>query len=282
VTLLLRPETLVIHPDTLHLESPFGSITAPITRGAILARDVDVLWVTVKATQLERALSSVPNQALAGTVVPLLNGVDHVALLRERCGARVVAATIACEAERLAPGRIAHTSPFARLVFHRPTVGAALVAARLDPSVEALEAFGCVCSFDADETTLLWRKLVMLCPFALRRGRVDHPGGLRQVSSLDAKLDAEGPRRGPASRARRHRRSGHPRRRPAGHRGSRDNLARGGGPGPAGSVGAPLVGMKKPPTTLGGFFFVALVCELLRPSAVDPCDAALDRGCTTR
>ena len=49
-------------------------------------------------------------------IVPLLNGIDHVALLRERFGAeRVIAATIAGEVERVAPGHIVHRGPFVRL-----------------------------------------------------------------------------------------------------------------------------------------------------------------------
>jgi 2-dehydropantoate 2-reductase len=161
VILLLRPETLGNHPATLTLESPLGSISAPVARAATLAEDVDVLWVTVKATQLGASLAAVPEPARAGIVVPLLNGVDHVAVLRERFGARVVAGTFAGESERVAPGRIAHTSPFARFVFH------ASGKAVLEPAARALEQTGCVCSFEADEATMLWRKLVMLAPFAL-------------------------------------------------------------------------------------------------------------------
>ena len=49
-------------------------------------------------------------------VVPLLNGVDHIEVLRQRFGAdRVVPATIAVEAERVAPGQFVQRSPFVRL-----------------------------------------------------------------------------------------------------------------------------------------------------------------------
>ena len=49
-------------------------------------------------------------------IVPLLNGIDHLAVLRARYGAeRVIAATIAVETERVAPGHIVHRTPFARL-----------------------------------------------------------------------------------------------------------------------------------------------------------------------
>ena len=161
VTLLLRPETLAVHPATLSLESPLGSVRAPVTLAATLTEDVDVLWVTVKATQLGAALAAVPKTERARIVVPLLNGVDHVALLRRRFGAGVVAGTFGGETERVAPGRIVHSSPWARFVFHDSGKAA------LEPGALALTAFGGAVTFEADEVSLLWRKLAMLAPFAL-------------------------------------------------------------------------------------------------------------------
>jgi 2-dehydropantoate 2-reductase len=162
VLLLLRAESLTDHPDTLTLESPLGNLTAPVEKAAALDQEVDILWVTIKATQLETALDLVPNPALAHMVVPLLNGVDHVARLRARFGAeRVVPGTIAAELERAAPGKIVHRSAFARFGF------AAAGEQRLARVTEILTRFGCNCRFEADELTLLWRKLVMLAPMAL-------------------------------------------------------------------------------------------------------------------
>ena len=46
-------------------------------------------------------------------VLPLLNGLDHIALLRERFApATVLAGTIRVEADRPEPGVVVHTSPF--------------------------------------------------------------------------------------------------------------------------------------------------------------------------
>ena len=47
---------------------------------------VDVLWITVKATQLEPAFASLKNPEVVRGIVPLLNGIDHIALLRARYG----------------------------------------------------------------------------------------------------------------------------------------------------------------------------------------------------
>lgn len=171
VTLVLRQESLASHPEALTLESPLGAATTRVTKTVRLAEPVDVLWVTVKATQLVAASASV-DTAGPRAVVPLLNGVDHVALLRARFGDRVVAATIAGEFERLEPGRIIHRSRLARLAVHAP--GERLLA----PATAALTAFGCRCDFIADEATLLWSKLVVLGPFALTTTAAAAPIGV--------------------------------------------------------------------------------------------------------
>ena len=49
-------------------------------------------------------------------VLPLLNGLDHVATLRERFSPEsVVAGTIRVEADRPQPGVVVHSSPFLRI-----------------------------------------------------------------------------------------------------------------------------------------------------------------------
>lgn len=162
VIMLLRPESFQGYPAAVTLESGFGNIEAPVTPALSLTEPTDVLWVTPKATQLTAALALVPNPSLVRMVVPLLNGVDHVGLLRQRLHpALVVPGTIAGEMERTAPGRFVHRSPFLR--FALGEAGRAGLAA----AAEAFTGFGCTVSFDPDELSLLWRKLVMLAPMAL-------------------------------------------------------------------------------------------------------------------
>ena len=164
VTLVLRPETIAEHPGTLALESPFGKFSVPVKRVTAVAEYFDVLWIAVKATQLEAALRLVTNnnKDQPGAVVPLLNGVDHMARLRARFGEeRVIAAAIRVESERVWPGKIEHRSPFVRLSI------ASAGRARLQSAVEKLAKFGFTCQFEDNEATLLWSKLVFLGPFAL-------------------------------------------------------------------------------------------------------------------
>src|SRR2546429_7266999 len=85
VTVLVRPERLPGYPANLSVER-----------------------------QLKTALQAV--QSLPRCIVPLLNGVDHVEVLRAHFGRdRVLPATIAVEAERIAPGRFVQRSPFVNL-----------------------------------------------------------------------------------------------------------------------------------------------------------------------
>jgi 2-dehydropantoate 2-reductase len=161
VTLVVRRETLGQYPKQLRLESPFGEFTVDVAVAAEVP-PVDVLWIAVKATQLEPALAALKNPDGVRVIVPLLNGIDHVALLRGKYGARrVIPATIAGEMERVSPGHIVHRSPFARL--NVLSAGRELLAGTLDQ----LQQLGFACRFIDDEPTLLWGKLVFLAPFAL-------------------------------------------------------------------------------------------------------------------
>src|SRR5882724_5592565 len=115
VTLIVRRESLARYPRKLRLESAFGNVEADVSVAAEV-QPVDVLWITVKATELQSALAAITSPNSVRALVPLLNGIDHLALLRSRFGReKVVAATIAVESERVAPGHIVHRTPFARL-----------------------------------------------------------------------------------------------------------------------------------------------------------------------
>jgi 2-dehydropantoate 2-reductase len=161
VTMVVRVGTLANYPQQLQLESPFGNFTVPIAKSAEVPA-CDVLWLTVKATQLEESLAAVKNPDAVRAIVPLLNGIDHLAFLRSRYGSqRVIPATIAVESERVAPGHIVHRSSFARL--NVASAGRALLASTLDE----LQKIGFECRFIDHEPTLMWSKLVFLGPFAL-------------------------------------------------------------------------------------------------------------------
>ncbi len=164
VTVLVRPERLPGYPANLSVERPSGIITAPARVAATLPNPVDVLWIATKTYQLKTALESV--QSLPRYVVPLLNGVDHIEVLRAHFGThtgneRVLPATIAVEAERTAPGRFVQRSPFVNLNI------AANAEQILGTIVARLRDLEFTCRFIQNEQTLLWGKLCFLGPYAL-------------------------------------------------------------------------------------------------------------------
>jgi len=160
IAVIVRPETLPEFPAKLKLERPTGSLMTPAKAVAALIDPVDVLWIATKTYQMETALAAA--QVSPGYIVPLLNGVDHIAVLRARFRTdRVIPATIAVEAEKLAPGRFIQRSPFVRLNLAssgEPVLGTI---------IQKLGDLGFTCQFMQNEQTLLWSKLCFLAPFAL-------------------------------------------------------------------------------------------------------------------
>ena len=85
----------VAHPEAVGLialaglvvESPEGTLSARMEVVEQLARPVDLLLVTVKAPVLEDAIERIDPAAVNGAVVvPLLNGLEHMDVLRARFG----------------------------------------------------------------------------------------------------------------------------------------------------------------------------------------------------
>jgi 2-dehydropantoate 2-reductase len=204
VTMIVRRESLPQYPKQLRLDSPFGNVVVDVSVAAEVP-PVDVLWITVKATQLDSALAAITNPATVKAIVPLLNGVDHLPLLRAKYGnEKIIAATIAVESERVAPGHFVHRSPFARL--NVSTAGRAL----LEGTIAQLQRTGFECRFIDHEPTLMWSKLVFLAAFALTTTAADKTTGeilsdpkwrdlglsvIREASAVanaeGAKIDAE-------------------------------------------------------------------------------------------
>ena len=163
VTVIASERTAaVIASGGLHYTLPDGSGEASVEARSMLAEPVDVLVVATKAMDLLSALQRVPVGLLGGTaVVPLLNGIDHVAFLRaELPGADVVASTISVEATRHRPGVVEQVSGFA-------DVGVSLASDGGQLWAELAEGAGCTVTTVPDDATVLWRKLSFLAPLAL-------------------------------------------------------------------------------------------------------------------
>lgn len=171
VTLVVRREAVGSYPKQLRLESVFGNFSVDVSIAAEVP-EVDVLWITVKATQLDAALGAIHDFRSIRGIVPLMNGIDHIALLRSKYGAgRVIPATIAVESERVEPGHIVHRSSFARL--NVLSTGKLL----LGDTIQQFQRLGFECRFFDNEATLMWSKLVFLAAFALTTTAADKTTG---------------------------------------------------------------------------------------------------------
>lgn len=178
VVFLARPGTVsVLRSEGLKVSSTqYGDFTIPVEAVTQLAEPVDVCLVTPKATTLMDALSTVPRDLLGpGLVVPLLNGVEHMQLLRNRYPAdQVVAGAIKVESTRVAPGRIEHASPFSFIELASVTAP----RERVDELAAQLRQADLDVVVRDDETTMLWDKLALLAPLALLTTHHGAPAGV--------------------------------------------------------------------------------------------------------
>jgi 2-dehydropantoate 2-reductase len=179
-TLVTRDNSAeAIEAHGITVTSPrFGDHTTKVDARTTLDEPVDVLLVAVKAPQLANALKRVT--VIPGAVVPLLNGVDHVATLRERFGTdSVVAGTVRVQAHRDSPTQVVHRAPF-------------LTITLADPGVPALEQALSQADIDittgASEADVLWTKLSRLAALALSTAAADAPlGDVRETAEAVAR-----------------------------------------------------------------------------------------------
>lgn len=138
-----------------------------------LTEDGGTLIVATKATGLRAALQRI--HAAPDLVVPLLNGLDHMELLRDRFGAGCVAAgTIRIEADRPQPAQIVQTSPFLRVDL---AADDPVARAGLPRLAQALERAEVPARVESGEKQILWSKLVRLNALACTTSAADRPIG---------------------------------------------------------------------------------------------------------
>jgi 2-dehydropantoate 2-reductase len=148
---------------------------------------VDALLVATKATGLEDALARVAGLD-PSIVLPLLNGLDHLEVLRERFGTRAVAGSIRIESTRVATGEIEQTSGFLRvdLASDDPAM-----QGPLERLAAALDEAGVPTRVMESEAQAMWGKLVRLNALACTTSAWDLPlGAIRSDPVRRAALEA--------------------------------------------------------------------------------------------
>lgn len=163
-----------------------GDFTAHPAAASAQAEPADVLVVATKWAGLEPALERV--RAPVGLVLPQLNGLDHMQVLRSRFDpGTVLAGSIRVEADRPEPGVIVHTSPFL-------LVSMAGGDPRARPGMErlakALTDAGVPARVQESEADVLWGKLVRLNALACTTSARDKLlGEIRSTPELRAELE---------------------------------------------------------------------------------------------
>lgn len=189
VVVVARASTAaVISANGLRLSSvTLGEFVARPTAVEALEQPVDALLVATKSQGLEDALDRV--RAQPKLVLPLLNGLDHIAVLRRRLPARsVVAGSIRVEADRPAPGVVVHTSPFllVQMASHVPSMSEPMRAL-----ARALSDAGVPARVLDSEAQVMWSKLVRLNALACTTSAYDKLlGEIRSTPQLRLDLEA--------------------------------------------------------------------------------------------
>jgi 2-dehydropantoate 2-reductase len=159
-----------------------GDFVARPAAVAELREPVGALLVATKAVGLEAALRRI--LAPAKLVVPLLNGLDHVAALRARFGAeRVCAAAIRVESTRVEPGVVSHTSQFLR-------IDLAPRSPATEQFARGLERARIQVTLSDSEADVMWGKLVRLNALACTTSAWSEPlGPIRDDPARRAALE---------------------------------------------------------------------------------------------
>jgi 2-dehydropantoate 2-reductase len=169
VVCIARPDTAaLIRSEGLTLRQGQERRTVRPGVTTSLRKPVTLLLVTVKAPALEEALDRV--EAPPATVVPVLNGIEHMETLRERLPeSRVVAGSIGrIEVYLERPG-----------VVIQPTPGVVMtVASDIDKaSLELLRRPGTDVHVNGSGAAVLWEKLARQAPVAAATATTQRPIG---------------------------------------------------------------------------------------------------------
>lgn len=118
VTCIARESTAdLISREGIRYDNPTsGNFIAHPRASAQLDIKPDLIFITTKATSIKEALIRVPPELTTySTIIPLLNGLEHMEKLRKQYGKNVLAASIRIESKYLGPNHVVQTSSFFRI-----------------------------------------------------------------------------------------------------------------------------------------------------------------------
>jgi 2-dehydropantoate 2-reductase len=191
VVVVARESTAAIAEHGLRVNSvSLGEFVVHPRTVEQLQEPLDALIVATKAMGLEAALERIATEPKL--VLPLLNGLDHLVLLREHFAAgSVLAGAIRVEADRPAPGVVVHTSPFllVDMASRDPSAREGMEALARALADAGVPARVCWPISYRSEAQVMWSKLVRLNALACTTSAFDKLlGEIRSTPELRADL----------------------------------------------------------------------------------------------
>jgi 2-dehydropantoate 2-reductase len=188
VVVAREPTAELLAADGIEVDSVvLGSFHARPDVANTLADPTELLIVATKATTLMPALERIVTEPRL--VLPLLNGLEHMAVLRRHFEPdRVAAGTIRIESSSPRPGRITQTSPSVRVEL---ATDEPCTRPSLEPVAQVFERAGIPARIDEGEARILWSKLVRLVTLACTTAASDRTiGFIRSDPQWRATLQA--------------------------------------------------------------------------------------------
>lgn len=161
---------IILHSQT------FGNLVAHPHITDTLTSPVDILFIAVKASDLKQALTKIPPKYTQGAIIiPLLNGIGHISLLRHMFDQGLCMATIGnVEVYRNDIGEVIHANHKVRIEMgsDSPEMSQKLIDIR-----ELLLSCGIEAEIQSSEAQTIWNKLVRLCAIAATTAASQKPIG---------------------------------------------------------------------------------------------------------
>jgi len=159
----------------LVVEAEGTTLTARPEVAERLEEPVGLLLVTVKAPDLEDALDRIDRAAVSeGVVLPLLNGLEHMDVVRGRLGARAAAGSVShYQAYRAGRVQIVETTPSPLITLASDDLG----RGELDAAVGLLHDARLEVRVGTSEKRVLWRKVARIAPLAAATAATGRPVG---------------------------------------------------------------------------------------------------------
>lgn len=177
VTCVAREKTAeLLRANGLFLDSVmFGKLQVFPKIATSLVNPTDLLIVATKANHLQEAIASIETSSIqAACILPLLNGIEHIALLREVLRGKVFAGSVRVESRISAPCRICHSSPFLTI---KAATDYQQDRGSLESIADTLSGHGLITKVMAMESEVLWEKLARLAALACTTALTNRPLG---------------------------------------------------------------------------------------------------------